>query len=146
MSGVEKGSPEIVATREKSDLQLVELVLAGDETTFENLFDRYKRLVASVASRYFQRPEQIEEIIKISFTKIYFELKGFRGERDFSLAGWISKIATNSCLGALRMQNRKRENLLCEFSEAETEILFVGEAGGERSAEDFLLERDLAEE
>jgi RNA polymerase sigma-70 factor (ECF subfamily) len=43
------------------------------------------------------------------------------------------------------MQNRKRENLLCEFSEAETEILFAAAPGGEKGAEDFLLERDLAE-
>lgn len=145
MSGAEKESAEATAPREKPDLQLIELILAGDETAFENLFDRYKRLVASVASRYFQRPEEIEEIIQISFAKIYFELKNFRGERDFSLAGWISKIATNSCLDALRMQSRKRENLLCEFSEAETEILFAEAPGSEKGAEDFLLERDLAE-
>jgi len=145
ISGSEQKSAEPVVSREKPDLQLVELVLAGDEAAFENLFERYKKLVASVASRYFQRPEQIEEIIQISFAKIYFELKNFRGERDFSLAGWISKIAANSCLDALRMQNRKRENLLCEFSEAETEILFAAAPGGEKGAEEFLLERDLAE-
>lgn len=145
MSGAEKESAEQFVSREKPDLQLVELILAGDEAAFENLFDRYKKLVASVAGRYFQRPEQIEDIIQISFAKIYFELKSFRGERDFSLAGWICKITTNSCLDALRVQNRKRENLLCEFSEAETEILFAGRTSTEKGAESFLLERDLAE-
>lgn len=36
-------------------------VLAGDETAFESLFDRHKRLVGSIAARCFRRPEQIEE-------------------------------------------------------------------------------------
>lgn len=70
----------------KTDAQLVELILSGDETAFENLFDRYKRLVAAVAARYFRRPEQIEEIVQISFAKVYFDLDAFRGEHNFSFA------------------------------------------------------------
>lgn len=134
---------EIVA--EKSDTQLVELVLSGDETAFENLFDRYKRLVAAIAGRYFQRPEQIEEIIQISFAKVFFELKAFRGDYNFSFASWIGKITTNACLDAIRTQKRKPENLWCDFSEAETEILFAEAASSEKTAESSAVERDLAE-
>lgn len=128
-----------------SDAQLVALVLSGDETAFEIIFDRYKRLVASIASRYFRRPEQIEEIIQTSFAKAFFELKNFRGERDFSFAGWIGKISTNVCLDTLRSQKRKPENLLCELSEPETEMLFAGATSDAKSPENFLIERDLAE-
>jgi RNA polymerase sigma-70 factor (ECF subfamily) len=134
---------EIVA--EKSDSQLVELVLGGEETAFENLFDRYKRLVAAIAGRYFQRPEQIEEIIQISFTKVYFDLKAFRGDHNFSFASWIGKITTNACLDTLRTQKRKPENLWCEFSEPETEILFADAANNEKTTENSIVERDLAE-
>jgi RNA polymerase sigma-70 factor (ECF subfamily) len=132
-------------TCEKSDSQLVELVLSGEETAFENLFDRYKRLVAAIAGRYFQRPEQIEEIIQISFAKVYFELKAFRGDHNFSFASWIGKITTNACLDTLRTQKRKPENLWCELSDAETEILFADAANDEKTAENFAVERDLAE-
>ncbi len=130
---------------EKSDSQLVELILTGEDTAFENLFDRYKRLVGAIAARYFQRPEQIEEIIQISFTKVYFELKNFRGDHNFSFASWLGKITTNACLDALRTQKRKPENLLCEFTEPETEILFAVAANNEKTAENFAVERDLAE-
>jgi DNA-directed RNA polymerase specialized sigma subunit len=58
---------EIVDHVARSDKQLAELVLTGDESAFEELFDRHKRLVASIAARYFRRPEQVEEIIQISF-------------------------------------------------------------------------------
>ena len=127
-----------------SDRQLVGLTLAGDERAFEIIFDRYKRLVASIAGRYFQQPAQIEEIIQISFAKTYFELASFRGENDLSLTSWISKITANACLDVLRSQKRKPENLLCELSETENETLmeFAGNNGDD--SETLLIQRDLA--
>jgi RNA polymerase sigma factor (sigma-70 family) len=140
---VEEKSAEFEITREKTDTQLIELILSGEETAFENLFDRYKRLVAAIAGRYFQRPEQIEEIIQISFAKVYFDLKSFRGDYNFSFASWIGKITINACLDALRTQKRKPENLWCEFSEAETEVLFAKTVNNEKTAENAVVERDL---
>lgn len=130
---------------EKSDAQLVEIVLAGDETAFEQIFDRYKRLVAAIAARYFRRHEEIDEIIQISFSRAYFQLGYFRGGRDASFAGWLGKIATNACLDTLRSQNRKPENLLCEFSDGESEILLTNVPQTTEPAEKSLIERDLAE-
>lgn len=145
MSRVEENGADVVISAEKTDARLVELVLAGDETAFENLFDRYKRLVASIAARYFRRPEQIEEIIQISFAQAFFQLRYFRGMRDFSFPSWLGKISTNACLDELRKQKRKPENLLCEISEPETEILLRDASNCEKSAENILVERDLAE-
>ena len=145
MPDTEDESAEPVTRAENSDRRLVELVLAGDETAFEQIFERYKRLVASIASRYFQRPEQIEEIVQIGFAKAYFELERFRGRHDASLASWLCKITTNACLDALRSQNRKSENLLCELSQTEIEILFAAASAGNENTEKSLVERDLAE-
>lgn len=139
------GAAEIVVCAETPDAKLVELVLAGDEAAFENLFDRYKRLVARIGARYFRRPEQIEEIVQISFTKIYLELGNFSGKHDFSMASWIGRIATNACLDALRSQKRKPENLHCELSDAETESLFLSANNNDKTAETSHIERDLAE-
>lgn len=132
---------DIVIRAEKSDSQLVELILTGDETAFEILFERYKRLVASIAGRYFRRPEQIEEVIQISFTKVYFQLKNYRGEQNSSIAGWLARITTNICFDLLRVQKRKPENLLCEYSEPESESLFAAAT----NTESGVIERDLAE-
>src|SRR5258708_30179029 len=64
-----------VVHAERSDALLIELILAGDESAFEKLFDRYKRFVSRVAGHYFRQPEQIDEIIQACFAKTYFELK-----------------------------------------------------------------------
>ena len=145
MPRAENESAEIAVCAEKTDKQLVELILAGEETAFEQIFDRYKRLVAATASRYFGRPEQIEEIIQISFAKAYFELKSFRGKHDFSLASWLGRITANVCLDTLRNQKRKPENLICELSTDETEFFFAGAAQDNKTAENLIVERDLAE-
>lgn len=136
---------EISVCAEKTDSQLVDLVLTGENSAFEEIFERYKRLVASVASYYFRQPEQIEEIIQISFTKVYFELKNFQGKHEFSLASWVKRITANACLDTLRKQKRKPENLSCELSENEFENLFADLHQDKKTVEDFLIEKDLAE-
>ncbi|HXH69759.1 MAG TPA: RNA polymerase sigma factor [Pyrinomonadaceae bacterium] len=72
-------------------------------------------------------------------------MKTFRGDHNFSFASWIGKITTNACLDALRTQKRKPENLWCEFTEAEIEILFADAASNKKKAENSVVERDLAE-
>lgn len=140
----ENSAAEAGGDTQTADCRLIKLVLAGDEIAFEQMFENYKRLVAAIAARYFSRPEQIEEVIQISFARVYFELKNFRGDYDFSLASWLGKITTNICLDILKKQQRKPENLLCELSETEKETLFADLRSGNETEEN-LIERDLAE-
>jgi len=141
----ERGEAEVPVCATSSDRQLVGLTLEGDEKAFEVIFDRYKRLVASIAGRYFQQPSQIEEIVQIAFAKAYFELAGFRGDSDLSLVSWLGKITTNTCLDVLRNQKRKPENLICELSETELETLMAFSEARGKDSEMLLIQRDLAE-
>jgi RNA polymerase sigma-70 factor (ECF subfamily) len=129
----------------RTDSQLVELVLAGDETAFEQIFDRHKRTVARTAARYFQRHEQIEEIIQISFAKAFVEMAKFRGEHELSMPSWLGRIAANACLDLLRSQKRKPEHLQCELTDGEAESLLDLVAAGGRSSERMLIDRDLSQ-
>ena len=128
----------------RTDSQLIELVLAGDETAFEQIFDRHKRTVARTAARYFQRPEQIEEIIQIAFAKAFVELSKFRGEHELSLPSWLGRIAANACLDVLRSQKRKPEDLQCELTRGEAETILDLTASTDLSSEETLISRDLS--
>ena len=77
---------------ELTDRQLVNEVLAGSDDAFEQIFDRYKRSVAHVAARYFRRPEQIEEIIQISFAKAFTELTNFRGQHEVAFGEAVDDV------------------------------------------------------
>jgi RNA polymerase sigma-70 factor, ECF subfamily len=130
---------------ERTDNHLVDLVLAGDAFAFEEIFDRHKRLVAVIAKRYFRRPEEIEEIIQISFAKAYVEMSKFRGRYDRSLSSWLVRITTNACFDTLRSQKRKPERLNCDLSEVEVASLLQLTADHSLTAEKSLLDRDLTE-
>ena len=109
------------------------------------VFDRHKRLVAGVASRYFRRGEEIEEIIQTAFAKAFIELDSFRGVHDRSLPSWLVRITMNACFDTLRSQRRKPERLNCDLSDTESEALLSLTADTSLKAENGLLERDLAE-
>lgn len=128
----------------RTDVQLIELTLSGDETAFEQIFDRHKKLVARTASRFFQRPEQIEEVIQISFAKAFVELGKFRGDHEFSLPSWLGRIASNVCLDTIRSRKRKPEDLHCELSDGTGGTRIDLTADPAASAEDVLANRDLA--
>ena len=130
---------------EKTDSQLINLVLTGEDAGFEEIFERYKFFVGTIGGRFFRRPEQIEEVVQISFTKIYFELKNFEFKHDFSFAGWVGRITTNVCLDMLRSRKRKPEELVCELSTNELEFLLADHPTEEKTPEKLMVERDLAE-
>lgn len=130
---------------EETDSRLIKLVLAGDKVGFEELVDRYKLFAATIAGRYFYRPEQVEEVVQITFTKVYFELKNFRFQPDFSFAGWLGRITTNVCLDTLRSRKSKPEELISELSTEEIENFLINVPNTEKTAENLLVERDLAD-
>lgn len=130
---------------ELTDRQLVESALAGSEEAFEQIFDRYKRIVAINAARFFRRPEQIEEIIQITFARAFSDLTRFRGEHEASLGSWLTRIAANASLDTIRSQRRKPENLNCELSLDETATLLDLASSSEQTAEERLTIRDLSE-
>lgn len=128
-----------------ADEQLVKTVLAGDDAAFGILFERYRKLVAHLVSRFFYRREEIEDLIQQSFTKIYFSLKDFRGAREKSFASWLSKITVNACLDELRRLKRRPENRVGDLSDEEILILENAARSDAESAENSLIKRDLAE-
>ena len=67
-------------SRIEADEELVKTILAGDEAAFNLLFERYRRLVVHLVSRFFRRREEIEDLSQQAFTKIYFRLKTFAAD------------------------------------------------------------------
>jgi RNA polymerase sigma-70 factor (ECF subfamily) len=114
------GSTIVEPTAEPSDLALVNLVRTGDEAAFEDLFNRHRRRVSLIASRFFRQREQIEEIMQESFTKAYFALSDFSNTQENSFAAWLARIAFNACYDELRRLKRRPESLLGDISEEES--------------------------
>jgi len=102
-----------------TDAALVARVREGDDPAFEELFNRHRRRVASIAGRFFRRREQIEEVVQESFTKAFFALPEFSNQREASFAAWLARIAFNTCYDELRRNKRRPESALTEVSDEE---------------------------
>lgn len=128
-----------------ADERLVQMTLAGDETAYAEIFERYKRPMARVVARYFRERSEIEEFVQQCFTKAYFSLKNFRGGEDRSFAAWMTRIAINVCYDEFRRRGRKGESLFSEMSDAENDYLKTVADKREASADRSLVASQLAE-
>jgi RNA polymerase sigma-70 factor (ECF subfamily) len=134
------------STAEPSDPELVARVRGGDDDAFEELFNRHRRRVSLIASRFFRQHEQIEEVLQESFTKAYFALGDFSNAQEASFAAWLARIAFNCCYDELRRLKRRPESSLSNISEEENawikEQLRAEGAGDD--VETAAIARDLA--
>lgn len=136
---------EIQIVAEQTDDALVSAVLAGDEAAFKLIFERYRRLIAHLVSRFFYDRAEIEEIMQQSFTKIYFSLDSFQGGREKSFSSWVSKITVNQCYNELRRQKRHPENRFGDLTEEEIAALERAATKTDSArAENSLINRDLS--
>lgn len=132
---------------ELSDAQLVNSAREGDEDAFEEIVRRHSPRVFQVASKFFRQRNQVEDVAQEVFLKAYRQLGSFEARGSFE--GWLTRIATNTCLNQLRHGKRHPVTTLADVSEDEHAWLERQTAapGGstERSIEDKVIAADLAE-
>ena len=88
----------------EDDASILALVQSGDERAMALLFDRYSRLVYSVALRVLRDPTSAEDVLQEVFMQIWRNPDSFTAARG-SLGGWLAVVARNRSIDALR---RKR--------------------------------------
>lgn len=132
---------------EATDESLVEGVRGGDDSAFEQIFERHRRRVARMIGRFFNRPERVEEILQEVFTKVYFGLGAYSSERGSSFAAWLSRVVINSCYDELRRARRRPEASMSDINPDEAGRLnaaTVGSGSAGPDAESAVISRDLA--
>jgi RNA polymerase sigma-70 factor (ECF subfamily) len=106
---------------QEEDLALVSLTLGGDEAAFAEIVRRYSPRVFQVASRFFRRRSDVEDAAQEVFLRAYMRLTDYEGRG--SLEGWMTRIATTTCLNLLRDSKRRPEATLNDLPEEESDWL-----------------------
>ena len=100
-----------------------------------------------MAYRFFRERSLAEEAAQETFLKAFAQLKSFEGRG--SMEGWLTPIATNTCLNILRAARRRPELVTADLSEDESDWLEkkASEAPGEQrpDVEQQVIAADLAE-
>jgi len=128
------------------DLDLARQAQAGDESAFEEIVRRYSPRVFSVASRFFRQRSLVEEAAQEVFLKAYTQLGSFEGRG--SIEGWLTRIATNTCLNIIRGAKRRPELSVSDLTDDEQQWLeqqSTSVGNEERSIVNDLVATDLAD-
>jgi RNA polymerase sigma-70 factor, ECF subfamily len=102
--------------QEANDMELIELVRAGDSHSYRQLVERYQALVFTIAFRMVRDRTEAEDIAQDVFLKAYRTLDQFREEASFKT--WICKIATNRCID-WRRKHATRQEITTQVEEAD---------------------------
>ena len=127
-------------------MDLARQAQAGDESAFAEIVRRHSPRVFSVASRFFRQRSLVEEAAQEIFLKAYTQLGSFEGRG--SLEGWLTRIATNTCLNMVRSSKRRPELTVSDLTDDEEGWLNQQSAGDGRaqaSVENSLVAADLAD-
>jgi RNA polymerase sigma-70 factor (ECF subfamily) len=87
-----------------NDALLLSQVQSGDEQAIATLFDRYSRIVYSVALRVLSDPALAEDIVQDVFMQLWRTPGSFTAAEG-SLGGWLAVLSRNRSVNALRRKH-----------------------------------------
>src|SRR5476651_1201443 len=83
-----------------SDIELIDQVLAGNQSAYADLVKRHQRFVFTLALRFAKGREDAEEIAQDTFVKAYRALATFSKQSKFST--WLYSIVYTTAMTFLR--------------------------------------------
>ncbi len=86
------------------DTNLIDLIAQRNETALGELYDRYHRLIFSVALSVVGRQEEAEEITLDVFTRVWEKAHTYRSERA-KVYTWLTRLTRNRAIDVLRQEN-----------------------------------------
>ena len=102
-----------MATTE-SDRRLIQRTLAGERDAFGVLVERYGPLIHGLILEKARCPDEVEDLVQVSFSKAYEQLSTLRKPRLF--AAWLRRIAGNEAVEWLRARAvRQRQDVTAEI-------------------------------
>ncbi len=117
----------------KTDEELVRLVLKNETKAFDILAKRYEKKLLRYGKRFLYSYENLEDAVQNVFVKTYVNIKSFDFSKKFS--PWIYRIAHNEFINIIK-QKRKEPFL---FFDADVIFSFAGK-------DDFLKDIERKEE
>lgn len=92
-----------------ADMDIIALVLKGDQNAYATLVERYQNFVFTIVLRYIKSREDAEEVSQDVFVKAYRSLAAFKGDAKFST--WLYTVTTTTCITFLRKKKLEVHSL-----------------------------------
>ena len=108
----------------QQETDLIKRAQNGDVAAFETLIEEYQKRIFAIAYRMIQHQEDAADLTQEVIIKLFKNLDKFKGDSKFST--WVYRIATNTCLDAIKANRRHMAYSLDKEIETE-EGSIVGE-------------------
>ncbi|WP_461535059.1 RNA polymerase sigma factor [Spongorhabdus nitratireducens] len=95
----------VTVTSDTSDSDLVAAVTGGNRQAFRLIVERYEGAVATTVISMLGNITEAEDIAQETMIQAYRALPSYKGEASFKT--WLSRIAVNRSLDALRRKKRR---------------------------------------
>lgn len=92
-----------------TDQVLVEEILSGSRVAFDELMQRYERLVYRISFSYTRDREDAMDVTQDVFLKVYAKLSTYRGSGAFRT--WLLRIAHRENINWLRRHRKYRDHV-----------------------------------
>jgi RNA polymerase sigma-70 factor (ECF subfamily) len=99
----------------------LELVRTGDEEAARRLFEHLRPLVLKVVRAHLPRRISEEDLAQTIFMKVFSNLDQYSARAPFE--HWVSRIAVNTCIKALRAERARPELRRADLGEDEAHVL-----------------------
>lgn len=99
----------------------LERIRKGDEDAARQLFHHLYPLVIKVVRSHLPRRMDEEDLIQTVYMKVFANLNQYSGLAP--LEHWVSRIAVNTCIKALRAEKARPELRWADLGDEETEVL-----------------------
>lgn len=104
------------ASRGTGEYALVERCRDGDVLAFRDLYERYKRPLFSLATRFHGNTLDAEDSLQEAFIRVYRALPEFRFESR--LETWLYRIVMNTCISRTRARRNTEEQLNADSADS----------------------------
>src|SRR5882757_6522615 len=99
----------------------LERVRAGDEEAARMLFQHLFPLVIKVVRSHLPRRMSEEDLVQTVFMKVFANLEQYSAKAPFE--HWVSRIAVNTCIKALRAEKVRPELRWADLPEEAADVL-----------------------
>ncbi len=91
---------QVQSASSERDRELVEQALAGNESAYQELLEKYRLALQRHVSRMVRDKAEVDDLVQECFIKAFTALNSYSS--DYAFSTWLYKIATNHTIDYLR--------------------------------------------
>lgn len=101
---MESALTDVSLQQQLTDEQVVERVLAGENSLFEVIMRRYNQRLYRAARAITRSDSEAEDVLQDAYVRAFQHLGQYRGQAAFG--AWLTRIAVNEAIARLRQSKR----------------------------------------